>query len=417
MEEENQKLKEEILCLNRKLQDLQWASQKTNEGIRILYKDLERKNQELQKLDQLKSDFVSTVSHELRTPLTTMREAVCLLLDGVVGQISQDQREILTICLNDIDRLKRIIDNLLDISKIEAGKIKLERRLTDIVDVIKGVSAFFAPRFKSRGLDLKISLPAQLEVYIDRDKIIQVLNNLVGNALKFAEKGQVEIALTDKGDYLECRVCDTGKGIAEDDLPKVFGKFQQFGRTAGPGEKGTGLGLAICKGIIEMHKGDIWVESALGEGTKFIFSLPKLHFQDVFRECLDREFKRSVSEGEHFSIIRFGIRVLEKEEPAAYGQSIEDIFTYLEESAQSHLCRKDDCILRSSKAVFIALPGINKGDAAKVKERIEAIARNYLEKHALLDTVQIVSALVVFPEDGAHLDELIAKLENSKNLG
>ena len=122
---ENEALKLEIAKLSKKLGDLEWASHKTNDGIKILYKELERTNQELKKLDQLKNDFVSTVSHELRTPLTTMRESVSLVLDGVLGEVKNEQKEVLSICLSDIDRLRRIIDNLLDISKIKCwGEIK-----------------------------------------------------------------------------------------------------------------------------------------------------------------------------------------------------------------------------------------------------------------------------------------------------
>ena len=113
-------------------------------------------------------------------------------------------------------------------------------------------------------------------MYADKDRIIQVFTNLVGNALKFTKQGRIEISVVDRTDVVECGVYDTGPGITKEDLPLIFSKFQQFSRIAGSGEKGTGLGLSITKGIIELHKGKIWVESEVGQGSKFTFTLPKI---------------------------------------------------------------------------------------------------------------------------------------------
>ncbi|MCX7927373.1 MAG: cell wall metabolism sensor histidine kinase WalK [Candidatus Omnitrophica bacterium] len=250
-------------------------------------------------VDRMKSEFVSIVSHELRTPLTTIREAVAQMLDGLLGPITNRQQEFLSICLQDIDRLTRIINDLLDISKIEAKKIELRKKLIDIVSLAQERVTFFSNRAKEKGLFLKVeSNQKQIQLYIDSDKISQVFNNLIGNALKFTQEGGITILLENQQDNVYCSVSDTGLGIAQEDLPKVFSKFEQFKRIEGPGEKGTGLGLAIAKGLIEAHGGSITVKSIPKQGTCFCFILPKFQHDTFIRSTLegyflqaDRQFK------------------------------------------------------------------------------------------------------------------------------
>jgi signal transduction histidine kinase len=226
-------------------------------------------------LDKLKDEFIGNVSHELRTPLTSVRESVSQVLDGILGKTTSKQRKFLSICLRNTDRLKRILDNLLDISKIEAGKVELSRERIDISNLVKGVISSFIPQAQNKGLELKQNiLKEKAEVYADKDKVIEVFNNLISNSLKFTEKGHIEVLILKKDDYIECSVTDTGKGIAKENLPKIFDKFQQFGRLNNVEEKGTGLGLSISKGIVNLHDGDIWVESKLNTFTKFTFTLP-----------------------------------------------------------------------------------------------------------------------------------------------
>ena len=134
----------------------------------------------------------------------------------------------------------------------------------------------FEPQVKKKGLELRQSFPKDnIDIVVDKEKIIQVFINLIGNSLKFVEKGFVEISVDEEDHQVVCRVSDSGKGISKENLPRVFNKFQQFGRVEGPGVTGTGLGLSICKGIVELHHGKIWVESELGKGTTFVFTLPQ----------------------------------------------------------------------------------------------------------------------------------------------
>lgn len=243
-----------------------------------IYDITERKKveKELKSLAELKTEFISTVSHELRTPLSITKEGLSLIMDRIPGAINERQSVILTAAKNNIDRLARIIDDLLDISTIESGRMRLKREQVNIVEVLKPIIAGFEPRAKEKNLELKTKFSSEnIALFAEQDKIIQIFTNLIGNALKFTAKGWIKISLKELKDSIECSVADTGIGISENDLPKVFDKFQQFRRSVGPGEKGTGLGLSIVRGLVDAHQGKIWVESKQGSGTKFTFILPK----------------------------------------------------------------------------------------------------------------------------------------------
>ncbi len=236
---------------------------------------------ERKRVEKLKDEFIGTVSHEIRTPLSITKEGVSLVLDKVPGPINEQQARILTIAKNNIDRLSRIVNSLLDISKIESGKTGVKWEAFDIITVIRQVISAFELKIQEKGLALRADLPKTgLIIHADTDSITQVLTNLIGNALKFTDIGFIDVAAKDKGANIEISVSDTGIGIAEENMPKLFEKFQQFGRVSGPGEKGTGLGLAIAKGIVLMHKGRIWAESEPGKWTKITFTIPKDGRQD-----------------------------------------------------------------------------------------------------------------------------------------
>lgn len=271
-------LEEELKKTKAELEIQTWGLEKTNEGVKLLYKELEEKNRRLKDLDELKTQFLSTVSHELRTPLTITKEGINLILDKIPGNINKKQEEVLVMAKNNIDRLSRIINDLLDISKIEAGKVELKKEVVNLCAIIKDVVAFFKPAAFKKGIDIKSSLPKEnIDILADADKITQVFTNLVGNALKFTNKGSIAISAKSKTDMIECCVSDTGVGVSEEGLLRMFDKFQQIGSTAVNKEKGTGLGLSIANSIIELYDGSIWAESKPGEGTKVVFVLPRRH--------------------------------------------------------------------------------------------------------------------------------------------
>jgi len=238
--------------------------------------ELKKKNEKLKALDQLKDDFVNNISHEFRVPLTIIQESIRQIAEGMFGKVSEAQLEYFNMSLRNINRLKGLIDNMLDIGKIEKGKLEILKKNVDIVGIIKEVVSDFSHRIKGKGLEIKTDLPPQpIEVVADKDKIIQVLINLVGNAYKFTEKGCIELSARENGAFIECSVSDSGIGIASKNLPYLFSKYYQIGPLEGRQERGTGLGLVISKNIIELHNGRIYAESKEGTGTKFTFTLPK----------------------------------------------------------------------------------------------------------------------------------------------
>ena len=229
-----------------------------------------------EKASQAKDDLISNVSHELRTPMTTIREGVSQVLDGILGPTTKDQQEFLSMVQVDAERLSRIIDDLLDISRIEAGRFEINKEYEDMIRIAKQVAMIFKPRADAKKLQIKTDFQESIiEAHVDPDKIFQVWANLVNNALKFTEQGHIELSIKERGNRVICTVKDTGVGIRTEDIPKIFDKFYQGTIRTGQEEKGAGLGLPIAKAIIESHEGILSAESVLGQGSLFIFEIPK----------------------------------------------------------------------------------------------------------------------------------------------
>jgi PAS domain S-box-containing protein len=235
------------------------------------HKETERK---LNEAIELKSQFISTVSHELRTPLTSMKEGIAIILDGVAGAINDDQKNFLNLAQRNVDRLALLINDVLDFQKLEAGKMKMNIQENNINEVVEEVQKTMLPSAKKKGLDILLELDGnQPKARFDRDKITQVLTNLVNNAIKFTEQGQMTVGVQQRDEELVIRVSDTGMGIPKNELSKVFERFYRVQR---PGKQiqGTGLGLPIVEKIMTMHGGRIEVESEVDKGTTFTIFLP-----------------------------------------------------------------------------------------------------------------------------------------------
>ena len=229
-------------------------------------------------IEQLKSDFVSQVSHELRTPIVAMRHALLILTDQVAGPLTQEQQNFAAIVQRNLDRLNALINDLLDLSKLEAQKMALRLESGSVGPVVQSVCASLEPWARTKAITIHQRVTEGLPaVMLDQGRITQVLTNLVGNAIKFApQQGRivVDVKLARDGHAVEVGVSDTGVGIAKEDLHKLFTKFQQVGERTTSDIGGTGLGLAIAKEIVELHHGRIWVESELQHGARFAFTLP-----------------------------------------------------------------------------------------------------------------------------------------------
>ncbi len=226
-------------------------------------------------LDQLKSDMVSTVSHELKTPLTGVQMTVHLLLEEIVGPLNPKQIELLLVARQDSDRLLAMINDLLDLTRIEQGRVRLDRQPAAPADLIAEAIERFESRAKDGGVSLKGAVAFGLPlVSVDRDRISHVFDNLVGNALSHTPRnGSVELSSRVRPDgSVEFSIKDSGVGIAPENLSRIFEKFYRV-----PGSKssgGAGLGLAIAREIVEAHDGRIDAQSQPGQGTTFSFTLP-----------------------------------------------------------------------------------------------------------------------------------------------
>ncbi len=225
-------------------------------------------------IDRMKTEFIAVASHELRTPMTSIKGSIDLVLGGFAGEIPPETRELLEIAHKSCDRLIRLVNDILDLAKIEAGQIKLKKSPVDLLEPVERSMRGVKSYADQSGVKLSLRKPASLPlVAADKDRIEQVVTNLLSNAIKFSpDNGEVTVEVSVAHDSIRCMVADRGCGIAPDDLEKVFGKFQQVGEA--PRKGGTGLGLAIAQGLVHEHGGKIWVESRLGEGSQFIFTVP-----------------------------------------------------------------------------------------------------------------------------------------------
>ena len=226
--------------------------------------------------ERAKSEFVSTVSHELRTPMTSIKGYADLLLMGAVGSLTGEQERFLTIIKSNTDRLTLLVNDLLDISRIESGRLVLTPKVVHVDDLVTQVITAMAARAAERKLELRSDLPPVLpEIFVDPDRVIQILTNLVGNACRYTPPGGEIVVLASAHDNeIQVSVRDTGIGISEEDQQRLFSRFFRSDDPTVQEAPGTGLGLSITKSLVEMHGGRIWVESELGHGSTFTFSLP-----------------------------------------------------------------------------------------------------------------------------------------------
>ncbi|HEV8343657.1 MAG TPA: ATP-binding protein [Candidatus Binatia bacterium] len=237
--------------------------------------ELQRLNDQLQQASKAKSDFLANMSHELRTPMNAILGFVEMLLDEIYGEVPPDLREPLTDIQTNGKHLLRLINDVLDLSKIEAGRMELVLAEYSVQDVVETVRSSLQSLALEKGLGFVAAAQDDIPLgYGDGRRITQCLMNLVGNALKFSKRGRVSLWVEQQGDNLVYRVSDTGIGIPKDQVENIFTEFQQLDTTITREFAGTGLGLNITKKFVEMHGGRIWVESELGKGSTFFFSIP-----------------------------------------------------------------------------------------------------------------------------------------------
>ena len=373
-------------------------------------KEMEAANEQLRRFNDMKNEFVSMASHELRTPLSVIIGAVKLVLDQIPGKIVPEQKEVLETAMNNLGRLARIVDALLNISKIESGKIELRRVNIDIRRLIEETVGEYRDQAEKKGIHLGFRVPEQpVDLCIDGDKIKEVLMNLISNGLKFTPAGgSVEVECKAEPKEVQLSVSDTGRGIAEQNMPMLFEKFAQFGRNVGPGEKGTGLGLAICKGIVELHKGRIWAKSQQGKGTVFTFALPWLGPHEVVSELLEQAVKQSVKNNANACVIMMSAKAKSRESEEQVQRALKEIQDLVEPDIAQRGVEK--AVLRTSDVLVVVLAGCGESDVAEIKARLEQTFTQYLADKGLYLQVEPLVRYAVYPQDGHTIDELLSKV-------
>lgn len=339
---------------------------------------LEKANQELRRIDSMKTEFVSIASHELRTPLAAIKNAVQLVLKETTGKINENQAKFLSMAERNINRLTNILNDLLNLSRIESGKIEIRYEIVALKGIIELTVSSLKPHADARSIKIDLEIHEPLpSIYGDPEKIEQILTNLIGNAIKFTPEGGSilitarSLAHDEKSGYghkVAVSVKDTGIGIPSGHLDAIFEKFHQVEGSLHRSVSGTGLGLAITKGLVEAHQGKIWVESEVGKGSTFTFTLPTSEGErrdPYFRFILDKEFQRVQENDAPLTLFLF--EVLDER-----GEVKDALLDQLEEKIKHYLCRKADILLRREKEkILAALCEADLKGARVIRQRIE----------------------------------------------
>ncbi|HEY9608177.1 ATP-binding protein [Allocoleopsis sp.] len=225
-------------------------------------------------IDQIKNEFISIVSHELRTPLTAIRGSLGLLATGIYDSKPEKARRMLEIALTDSERLVRLVNDILDLERLDSGKVALEKKVCDTAELMQQAVQTVQAIADQAPITLRL-VPVSAQIWAAPDAIIQTLTNLLSNALKFSPPNStITVTAQPHCDHILFQVNDQGRGIPADKLETIFGRFQQVDASDSRHKGGTGLGLAICRSIVQQHGGQLWAESTLGEGSTFYFTLP-----------------------------------------------------------------------------------------------------------------------------------------------
>lgn len=360
-------------------------------------KRLAKANQKLRSLDEMKSNLISTVSHELRTPLTIIQLQTALVFDEITGSVNKDQHECLKSVLRNCDRLGALIDDILNTSKLESGKMKLKCAKIDIKDLLSELVNNFNPRFQTKSQTLNFKAPDNiLPVLADREKIIQVLTNLVGNAHKFTPaSGHVTIEVKQESGYIIIEIKDSGIGISEEDQRIVFEKFNQFKKEPGAGAKGTGLGLSIAKEIVELHAGSIWVKSQPGKGSTFAFSIHVYSPMAEFYVQLAENMKKAKRNGITITLILMRMEYYNNKILSNETSMIRSIGGLLEENIEQSMHRSGDKMLQHPRKDTFAI--LLEFDEQGAIGYINRLSKSFSQK--LLDSVKIMYGIATWSDN------------------
>ena len=389
-----------------------------------LYEEIKNTNIKLEKLERLKSEFISIVSHELRTPLTAIKNSLEICLSGKAGDVSSIMDKFLNMAKRNVTRLSGIINDLLDLSKVEAGKMDFKFEKLNINTPVEFMKNTFENVAKEKNIDLVFEKEENIdETYIDTQRIEQVMSNLISNAIKFTNEGGKIIVKTENikeseidktiligeekpvfyDNYIKVSVKDSGIGIAQEDLKKVFDQFQQIENSLNRKNGGTGLGLPIAKQLIEAHRGFIWVESELNIGTTFSFVIPVLSEKEKFIIDLDKDIQKAKTCNHSLLLLMI------KENQEVENSFIEDV-----KSEKISLIRKT----ANTKEVYfneentrnyaILLPEADKFAQSFIEKKIESTLEQNKTSEKKYD---ILYSTVLYPDNATDATEMISEAE------
>jgi len=377
---------------------------------------IEKKLEALEELNTMKSEFISTVSHELRTPLAVIKQLVSVVFSEVVGKVTYKQKIVLKKTLDNIERLKKIIDGLLDVSQIERNTLKLHYSLVDVIDLIKDSASFFTELAAEKNVSLNYSYPKEpVNIFIDADRIRQVIFNLISNAIKFTEDGgkiRVEVEVFEA--KIRIGVIDNGIGMSKSDLALIFNKFTQVSKIATIENQGVGLGLYISKKLVERHKGEIWVESKIGVGSKFYFTLLRFYTLDMLDKNIRNKISNLIKRG--ISIRFISVLILNfdefrrrlKIEAKILFRDLHSILELTLKELESEVIDKQTVAELDPKIgkFSIILSGATEKQAASISGLLKLKIKEYFIKNRIDDVFITVGSLFYSQKIFSHDDEL-----------
>jgi anti-sigma regulatory factor (Ser/Thr protein kinase) len=367
--------------------------------------------QENSALDAYKNDLVSMVSHELRAPLTTIKATIRMVAACLPETTASDHQAMLSLALENIDRMNRMINQLQEMTKLEAGRFEVHRQRVELVTLVRDVAHSFEPLAAERCLRLLLDLvPSRVECFLDRDWMVQVLTNLLHNAIKFTPEGHVTLSLRETHDSVEVTIADTGPGFRAEDVPHVFSKFKRFGHPTRPEDQGSGLGLALTKRLVELQGGAIRLDSRPGEGARFAITIPRPSNDQIFKQETLRLLRRAQEMARSLSLAEVRIHNWGDLQAIFGNEASATILNYLESSLKGSLRDESDFVIQRPGALWLTVFSATKPEAQRVLQRLQRNIREDATKLAIRADIELDTRLYTYPDDGQSGQELLGLL-------
>jgi len=389
----------------------------------ILYEEIKDTNIKLEKLERLKSEFISIVSHELRTPLTSINSALDIILKGTTGEINDAMEKFLNLAKRNVTRLSAIIYDLLDLSKIEAGKMEFRFEKTNInlpVELVKNTLESWA---KEQKITINLHLDTSLDmVYIDTQRMEQVITNLISNAIKFTkENGVIEVETSRikaddirnnpffetvgenlSSEYVQISVKDNGIGIAPENWSKVFEQFKQIENSLSRKVGGSGLGLPIAKRLMDAHKGFIWLNSELNKGSTFYLAIPIMSEKEIFELSLEQDMQKAKQEHMNIALISLSEKVVE-------GKSLTDKILAEDVVRKTSVFKEYSCIKDGRKYYYSYTVDMDSFVYDFEVRKLQTFIKTNIHEYQECD---ILYSSALYPQDGDTINDLKEKLNS-----